>query len=123
MQLNEGILNNKRICCICGSDKTYINQWYNHNDKWHCKKCNNSLFTNPKHHPITNPRKIKFKDKFVMLKENPRKGVCCKCNKIGLTHIHHTEYDDNNPLKNTIELCPSCHMKESWKLKQIKREK
>lgn len=28
---------------------------------------------------------------------------------LGKTHLHHTKYDANNPLANTVELCISCH--------------
>ena len=65
----------------------------------------------PKYNKINNPRKIRFKDKRIILKENPRKGRCLKCGKIGRTNMHHQQYDESDPLKYTIELCTSCHMK------------
>ena len=77
---------------------------YRHNHKDWVKKLNSS--------------RIKFKNKRIKLKFNPRIGICSKCNKsiqkneIKQTQIHHTEYDDINPLANTIELCVSCHRKE-----------
>jgi hypothetical protein len=74
--------------------------------------------------------------KKIFLKENPRKGICQKCHrKVGddyvncfcqiaivkETHIHHIgEYNPNDPLKDTIELCASCHRKEHWRLEQVK---
>ena len=102
-----------RICINCSSDKTYRNHWYNHNG-WHCEKCNNKLFKNPKWHPITNPKKISFKGKFVLLKDNPRKGICSFCyRKIGEgikhTHMHHIHYHSDDVLKDAIELCVRCH--------------
>ena len=135
-----------RICINCGSDKTYINKktgvlhWYKHNDSWYCQKCNNNLFINPKWHPITskrthakwnpitnakwnpinNPRHLLFKDNIILLKENPRTGVCSICGAVkGIdcvrTSIHHIKYDDSDPLKHTVELCNSCHRKQHEK--------
>jgi len=70
-----------------------------------------------KWNPINNPKRIRlrFKDKSVLLKENPRKGICSKCCKKGYTHIHHLEYHNNDVLKDAIELCASCHAYETWK--------
>lgn len=72
-------------------------------------------------------RLLRFKDKQISLEENPRKGKCLKCEKsigdkyinydgqiaiIKTTHMHHIEYHDDDPLKDTMELCASCHAKE-----------
>lgn len=108
-----------KSCVICGQS-TYRNQWY----KGRCKKCYNRLILNPKWHPIThkkwnpiwNPNDILFKGKSIHLKENPRKGVCSKCHRkvgqgIKRTNMHHLQYHDDDPLKDTIELCVSCHVK------------
>jgi hypothetical protein len=71
---------------------------------------------------------MKFNDKIVLLEENPRKGFCKICgNGIGdeyinykgqmaltkQTHIHHIHYDEYDYLKDTMELCASCHRKIS----------
>jgi len=57
--------------------------------------------------------RMRYKGKMIELKENPRTGYCSICNWEGLTHIHHfAEYHDDDPLKDTIELCPSCHAKQ-----------
>jgi hypothetical protein len=63
---------------------------------------------------------MKFKDKVIHIEKNPRTGVCSLCgNKVGegikRTGMHHIEYHDRNPLKDTVELCGSCHIKESMK--------
>jgi hypothetical protein len=133
--MEESRINDKRICSDCGSTSTYRNQWYKHNDFSYCKRCQNKIFVNPKWHPITNTRKIRFKGRFIYLKENPRKGICNWCHrKIGdifinarrqlatvkKTDIHHIEYHENDPLKDTLELCNSCHNIESWRLGQRK---
>ena len=110
-----------KICLKCGSDKTYINkshrwkpyeQWHKYEDGWICSKCYDKLIHHPKQHLIDNPRRMRFKGKHIMLKQNPRTGICSKCGKKGLTHIHHIEYHDDNPLKDTIELCVGCHNKQ-----------
>jgi len=72
---------------------------------------------------FTNVRKIKFKNQSILLKENPRIGVCNYCRKsigngdIERTHMHHEQYDSENPLAHTIELCASCHALETKRVK------
>lgn len=51
------------------------------------------------------------------MKDIPRKGICSKCGAVKgidckITHMHHLEYHPEDPLKDTIELCSSCHKKE-----------
>jgi len=68
-------------------------------------------------------RRLKFKGKSIMLKDNPRKGICFLCLRTDLqTQIHHyAEYDYTDPLKNTIELCASCHNHIGYRLGHIQR--
>jgi len=111
-----------RLCYNCGSDKTYINNngsfmWYKHEDGLLCNKCHCKLFINPKWVPITVPKRIWYKNKSVRLKHNPRTGQCSICLRkkgegIKLTHMHHIQYHDDDPLKDTIEVCVSCHKKQ-----------
>lgn len=54
-------------------------------------------------------RRILFKNKRVAVDTNPRTGKCFNCGKIGLTNLHHTTYHEEDPLKDTIELCVGCH--------------
>ena len=119
-----------RICFNCGSDKTYVRKdgiehWYNRNDNWYCNKCYMKLIDNPKWHPITNPmwnsitnpKHLVFKGKTIQLKERVLTGVCSLCGTADRkTNMHHIKYHDNDPLKDTIELCQSCHVKEHWRL-------
>ncbi len=112
------------ICYNCSSNTTYIRKdgntvWYNHNDNWYCEKCNNKLFKNPKWHPINSLRRVcnHIEGKQEYVKTNPRTGVCSICGAIkGIdcerTAIHHIEYDKEDVLLNTIELCASCHAKQ-----------
>lgn len=111
-----------RICAACDSNTTRLNEyknpcWRNHDGYWLCSKCYNVYVLNPVYNPIhiptSNKRRMKFKDKIIHLKINPRKGVCQVClKKVGevkRTNIHHIQYHDNDPLKDTVELCNSCH--------------
>ena len=92
--------------------------------------------TRKKWNNIFNPRKIQFKDKRIQLKENPRIGKCSHCSKkvgdeyinhkgelaiIKRMNMHHIEYHDDDPLKDTILLCNSCHTKESVRLRRLNK--
>ncbi len=110
-----------RICAACDSTTTYINngypQWHNHDGSWLCQKCYSKYVYNSLAHIKHRSRRMRFKGKLIYLKVNPRKEICSKCGKKGLTNIHHfAEYHDDDPLKDTIELCPSCHWKEHKRL-------
>jgi hypothetical protein len=126
-------------------DKYGQEAWNKYEGKRYCRKCYNRLFANPKYNPtnnkkwnpvnnpiyskINNRRKLVFKGKQMYVKENPRKGVCSKCGKKSgeqylnyngklsavITHIHHLEYHEEDVLKDTIELCNSCHRSEHTK--------
>ena len=132
-----------RTCFNCSSNTTYTNhrgwvQWHKINGDWYCHKCRGKLFSGPKYNPINckrnNTRKIFFKGKFVYLKKNPKKGICSWCKKkIGDSYInakgqiakmkrtamHHIEYHEADVLEDTIEICASCHGKESARLRKI----
>ncbi len=118
--------------------------WYKHKDGYICRNCKFRLFYSPINHlkwnPITNPKwnaiKIVFKDKRVVTETHPRKGICSLCKKskgdeyincfgqvaiIKETHMHHLKYHDDDPLKDTMELCASCHTKESWRLRRLNK--
>ena len=133
---------NERICYNCGSNNTYIKKsngrphWINIEGNAWCLKCYNKVFIHPKwsciHYllngkhwnSIRNPKHMKFKDRIIVLKQNPRTGFCSWCpNNIHdrsckRTHIHHIEYHNDDPLKKTVEICASCHAKESWRIKR-----
>lgn len=83
----------------------------------------------------TGHNRVRFKLQQINLKHNPRTGQCQLCNKkigdeyinwygkvaiVKKIDIHHIEYHDDDPLKDIIELCMSCHSKETWKLKKLK---
>jgi hypothetical protein len=134
-----------RVCYACGTDKTFIDKRYNreywirNNDKENnvlCSKCYAKYFTGPKYGPalhkkwdrIYSGRVLSYKGSNKLLKENPKTGKCSKCGRIkGIdckrTSIHHEQYHDDELLKDTYELCNSCHMKMTWKLGQMKCHK
>jgi hypothetical protein len=122
------------ICSACDSTTTYrrpntgYQQWRFHNGSRLCRKCYDKYVRDPiynpiknekygpinskKWNPINNPKKIRFMNKRIMLKENPRKGICLECGKTDcITDIHHIKYHPEDPLKDTVELCKSCHGK------------
>jgi Zn finger protein HypA/HybF involved in hydrogenase expression len=119
----------KRICLKCGTNKTHVDkrgwvQWSRYKDGFMCSRCNSKFVRSPRDSPIFNPRRILFKGKRILLKAIPRKGQCEQCGKkigdsfisyrnkltrIKRTEIHHIQYHDDDPLKDTIELCPQCH--------------
>jgi hypothetical protein len=54
--------------------------------------------------------KIKYKGKQILVQPYHTNDQCSKCGKIDpKTEMHHTKYDDNDPLANTLELCNKCH--------------
>jgi hypothetical protein len=82
------------------------------------------LVYNPRWHPLTNPKRLAFKGKQVFVDEAPRKGICSLCGvRVGQFHpvtghyckqtqMHHLQYDPENPLAHTIEVCVPCHKQE-----------
>jgi len=105
-KIKSGII--KRICQFCNSDKSWYDNkkkvylWRKINGKYTCHKCYMK-------------RRIIFKDKRLRVFEKELTGICKLCNRsiekgeIKQTQFHHTEYHDNNPLENTIEICVKCH--------------
>ena len=95
-------------------------KWYKNNpdkakkmmEKWREKNLDElKVYRN-----VYNQKKLVYKGKTVILKENPRTGQCSKCKRkvgegIKLTVMHHLKYHDEDPLKDTIELCVRCHNK------------
>ena len=61
---------------------------------------------------------INFLGTIIEIPEDARTGKCSLCGKsypedlIRQPSIHHIEYDPENPLANTVELCNSCHAKQ-----------
>ena len=118
---NKGIrMQYNRECYTCGSTKTYHDL---KTDKTHwilnrdangnamqvlCHKCGMKYIKNPKRKKAI---WLWFRGKQIPLKHNPRTGFCSECGKAGQTQLHHTSYESDKPLDNTVELCISCHNK------------
>jgi hypothetical protein len=99
----------------------YIKKYTDRRPKGWCKKYN-------KLRKLT--RRIRFKTKRIHMKTDFRTHQCQLCrNKIGDEYInskgkkaytkkidiHHIQYHEDEPLKDTIEICRSCHSKITWK--------
>jgi len=71
------------------------------------------LRKNPK---FWNPKILHFRGQKIVFDQDIRKGECYFCKKYGRTqnyykqtYLHHLDYDDDDPLKWTLELCSGCH--------------
>jgi hypothetical protein len=128
----------KRFCVNCKNTTTFIRK-HNNSPLWHivnneiwCSRCYNKEIIAKKWNKIYGNkykiRRITFKDKRVYMTEDHRTGVCSICkrskgdeyiNYRGKSAVvkqidkHHIKYNENDPLKDTIELCASCHGKIS----------
>lgn len=129
---DERALIQRRICTNCGSNHTVItapingrkfphHRWYRDDKRgfW-CNSCYHKITDDPIKVKERNQRRMLFKNKIIHVSENPRTGVCSLCGKEGRTSMHHIEYNDDDPLKHTIEICNSCHMKESMKIHNVR---
>jgi hypothetical protein len=90
-----------------------------------CKNCANSqLRKDGKYGQIrTNfnlemkTRRIRFKNKRVLMPTIIRTNICSKCGKKypeeleQQTSLHHIKYDEEHPCDNLMEFCNSCHIK------------
>lgn len=87
--------------------------WYSNGiiDQWICTNCYGQIFR--VRHRIT------YKRSRIDLTVDPRVGVCNLCRAVmpfdcKRTDIHHLRYNDEYPLRDTLELCIACHLKEGW---------
>jgi DNA-directed RNA polymerase subunit M/transcription elongation factor TFIIS len=139
-QYNKDLAACPRSCYACGSVETYVRKnghavWYGNKNKnkptnlFLCAKC---------YRKETHARRLVFrllgKRIRIQLKKPPRSGQCQSCGleigdsyvnsdgkkaRVKQTQIHHIAYHADDPLKDTIELCGSCHSKESYRLGQL----
>jgi hypothetical protein len=126
---------------VCGKSEVYTGRWKEH---WHpyqdgylCKTHYSKLVgykkrtaeTRKKYNDKYNIRKIKFIDRQIIIDKNPKSGYCSWCpNNIHdgsckVTNMHHIKYDKNNVLANTIEICASCHAKETNTKRVLKKRR
>ena len=112
-----------RSCYACGATTSNKNKhgseyWYRnfpHKD-FLCHHCYNYILR--KEYRLKNQQsRIVFKGKRVYhALKIIRIGICNLCRAVvgfdcKRTNMHHEEYDNENVLKHTIEVCPSCHKK------------
>lgn len=112
-----------RKCSLCGGD-TYREK--DGHKKWRrdlktgnftCTRCFDRIYRNPKKNPTYNRRRLRFLGKQVLLKTDPRKGICSSCGRsiekgeIQRTNLHHLSYNPENVEAHTVELCVRCHSK------------
>jgi len=71
------------------------------------------VIKNPKY---WNPRTLTYRGEKRYFEEKIRKGECYFCHLYGrtqnyhrMTQLHHLAYDDDDPLRWTLELCTTCH--------------
>lgn len=137
---NEHIFRLGRICYACGSNKTALNRKDKNRNAlkisteiWHlnkptpfvlCRACYLRIIRRAQRDRY-NTYRIKYKNTSIYLGKPIRRGNCSICNKsvakgeIKKTVLHHIQYDDTDPLAHTIELCPSCHSKQTIELEQV----
>ena len=138
--MESTVLEVKRICYACGSDKSNYAKGRNGKpyQKWFlnkpttlviCSLCYANIFIQQKLlQKYYRKRRITFRGKRIYLSHHARTGICSICHKsvdngeIRKTHSHHWVYIIIFPWFGREERCISCHSKESWKLKQITEE-
>jgi hypothetical protein len=130
-----------RKCSVCSSYKTYVRpngyeDWFINSDTKFiiCKRCYQQRYRNKNRKKIRERQKIyrdihkgqiteyrrrrvAFKGKQITVESCPRLGQCTKCSRrigddIKRTNMHHDEYHEYDVLKDTRELCLSCHLEE-----------
>lgn len=139
-----------RVCSDCHSNETRWRQGCKRNDGtigpaypnwyldgiggWYCHACYMKNIISPtvdvatrkKRNAPYNTRRLKYKDKLLLLAANHKIGVCNLCRAVvgfdcQRTHMDHEKYDDSNPLAHTMEICPRCHEKKHREERKRKR--
>jgi hypothetical protein len=104
-------------CSDCGTEILVYRKDKRATDS--CRKCYRKVYDSkrdPKQRQRNNPNRFLFRDKRVVLENNPRIGVCNLCRAVmpfdcKKTDMHHEEYDESDVLKYAMEICVSCHRK------------
>ena len=129
----------KRFCYACGLSRTFVNKcgiedWRTNKPTslYLCVNCFSKYIAYPYRRDFLklNTKYIRFHNRQIFVKKNPKKGICSWCHRKDgepyingrrkLCHVkttmHHIEYHEQNPLKDTVELCRECHLKRDWEL-------
>jgi len=83
---------------------------------YQCKKCS-ARFENPSkmakhartHQFLQRLDTILYRGRIIRYPYNVKTGICCSCGSTKNTQLHHIVYHDKDPLRDTLELCASCH--------------
>jgi len=85
---------------------------------YQCKKCGCRFETQSKMQKHTKIHKllirldvILYKGRIIRYPYNIKTGICANCGTQCQTQLHHIAYHDEDPLRDTLELCPTCHSK------------
>ena len=137
----------QRKCSVCNAVTTYVDPrgyevWYIDKDVGLlCKRCYDKRRyelnkerileynrgyqeAHKEEHRKHNRRRVSFKGRQIHVESCPRLGQCPECGRrvgvdaIKITNRHHDEYHNDDVLKDTRELCVSCHMKEHIKIRK-----
>lgn len=116
-------------CFACGCTNTTLNKrgytmWYYNHDVNHnalCSPCFLKYCYTINYEKKRSRRRLKFLGRGRTLKFILRYGICDECGISRQTNLHHLFYLPIMPWACTIELCTSCHMKESWRLGSLNK--
>lgn len=127
MTVSRVLFSSKNPCYSCGTENSLEcgkQHWYHNHDMEQnrlCKKCYDKLIHNKSFkHKLAKrnwtKKTIFYKGVRIAVRKIVRLGICKKCGKTDCkTELHHIQYHDDDPMKDTIELCSSCHGKEGIK--------
>src|SRR6185312_10860575 len=137
LRKNRGILANKKLdisrrhCFGCNSSETVAGNWYLNppTDYVLCSNCYLLIIKRDKLSDYkTRHSMLYYKVRTFCFLGEIRIGVCNLCRAVApfdtkMTQRHHDNgiYFDDNPLKNTLELCLECHAMEGIRLGQLKQ--
>lgn len=107
------------ICSSCGSDRTYIRKDKKHEgyERWRRHPESGALICQRCFARERNLRAFNFKERKVFTSQLTRTGRCSWCTNnvfdgsTNATHLHHIRYHDDDPMRDTIEICNPCHGK------------
>ena len=51
---------------------------------------------------------INYRGRIIRFAHNVKTGICAACGSTDNTALHHIAYHDEDPLKDTLELCTKC---------------
>lgn len=130
----------ERICLIDPTHETALNElgnehWFRYKEGYVCSRCAMKLIYYQKY-KHKDRKRIRFKNSRPKVEGEYKTGKCDLCGKkigdsyvtkkgktgiIKSMHTHHFEYHDDDILKDTIQICPQCHGRESARLRKEKR--